>query len=493
MSMKVNVSKPDINVALNRGATSARLQNGVAIMNFKFQPTGLITVTKKETNVAGRILVIDDDREFLINISEYLTKVGYRVTTAETVEEGIRLAATLPFHVCLLDRSIGYDSGLDALPKLRELAPLMRIIMVTGHAGVEEAINTMAQGASDYLVKPCSPEQLRIAVARQVDTRRMIERIDSLEREHSSEKPALSSKSETMRAAISLAFQVAVTDANILILGESGTGKGVIARAIHQASNRSSGSLVTVNCPSLSQELLESEMFGHIKGSFTGAVQSNVGRVSHADGGTIFLDEVGDFPLSLQPKLLRFIQDKEYERVGDPVTRKIDARILAATNHDLDSMVKEGSFRLDLLYRLNVITITLPPLRERIEDLEDLATGFILRFAASYGMPARRLSSSGLSLLQRYSWPGNVRELQNMMERSVILSRTEEIGIELLALGDVECNKHEALPGSPVSLETLERTHIERVLATSENLDVAAKILGIDASTLYRKRKAFKM
>ncbi|MEO6173251.1 MAG: sigma-54 dependent transcriptional regulator [Arenimonas sp.] len=450
-------------------------------------------MTKNETPVAGRILAIDDDRELLENFSLCLTKQGYRVVTAETLEEGVRLAATLPFHVCLLDRNIGYDSGLDALPKLRELAPLMRVIMVTGHSGVEEAINTIAQGASDYLVKPCSPEQLCIAVARQVDTRRLIDRLDTLERESSNETPQLSSNNDAMRAAINTALQVAGTDANILLLGESGTGKGVLVRAIHNASQRATGALVTVNCPSLSAELLESEMFGHIKGSFTGASQTNVGRVSHADGGTVFLDEVGDFPLALQPKLLRFIQDKEYERVGDPVTRKADARIIAATNQDLDSMVKQGSFRLDLLYRLNVITITLPPMRERIEDLEELAINFIRRYAASYGMPARHLAPSALAQMQMYAWPGNVRELQNMMERAVILSRSEEIAADVLALGRGDHSKNEVAPGCAISLEALERTHIERVLATSDNLDAAAKILGIDASTLYRKRKAYKL
>ncbi len=462
-------------------------------MNIKFQPTEMTSVSKNEKPVTGRILAIDDDRAILENFSLCLSREGYRVTTAETVEEGLRLAATLPFQVCLLDRNIGYESGLEALPKLREMAPLMRVIMVTGHSGVNEAIETIAQGASDYLVKPCSPEQLRIAVARQIDTRRMIDRLDALERESGNEIPELNSKNDAMREAISLALKVAGTDANILLLGESGTGKGVVARVIHDASNRAGGSLVTVNCPSLSAELLESEMFGHIKGSFTGASQTNVGRVSHADGGTIFLDEVGDFPLTLQPKLLRFIQDKEYERVGDPVTRKADARIIAATNHDLDAMVKTGQFRLDLLYRLNVISITLPPLRERVEDLEDLATGFIRRFAASYGMPARRLSAAALAQLQMYAWPGNVRELQNMMERAVILCRSEEVGTELLALGRHDNSKPEVAAGAVMSLEALERMHIERVLATSENLDAAAKTLGIDASTLYRKRKAYKL
>lgn len=438
---------------------------------------------------AGRILAIDDDARLLQNFTLALEADGYSVETAETLDEGLRLAATRPFHVCLLDHNIGYDSGIEALPRLRDLAPLMRVVMVTGNSAVDDAVKAISLGASDYLVKPCSPEQLRIAVARQVDTRRMLDRMDSLEREVEAGTPTLSSKNATMQAAIDMALQVARTDANLLILGESGTGKGVFAKAVHRASARAAGALVTVNCPSLSAELMESELFGHSKGSFTGAVQNTVGRVSHADGGTIFLDEVGDFPLALQPKLLRFIQDKEYERVGDPVTRKADARIVAATNRDLDAMVKEGQFRLDLLYRLNVIGITVPALRERPEDLQDLAEGFVRRFAASYGLPARRLSASALSQLRGYAWPGNVRELQNMMERAVILARGEEIGADLLALNTSA--RHDPQPGAPISLDALERLHIERVLEVSDSLDAAARTLGIDASTLYRKRKLF--
>ena len=438
---------------------------------------------------SGRILAIDDDARLLQNFTLALESDGYSVETAETLADGLRLAATRPFHVCLLDHNIGYDSGIDALPRLRELAPLMRVIMVTGNAAVDDAVKAIALGASDYLVKPCSPDQLKISVARQVDTRRILDRLDSFEREAGASTPELGSKNKAMQAAIDMALQVARTDANLLLLGESGTGKGVIAKAVHRASARAAGALVTVNCPSLSAELMESELFGHSKGSFTGAVQNTVGRVTHADGGTIFLDEVGDFPLPLQPKLLRFIQDKEYERVGDPVTRKADARIVAATNRDLDAMVRDGQFRLDLLYRLNVICITLPPLRERPEDLEDLATGFVRRYAGDYSLPARRLSPSALSQLRAYAWPGNVRELQNMMERAVILCRSEEISPELLALSANARN--DAQPGMAISLDELERLHIERILASSESLDAAARTLGIDASTLYRKRKLF--
>jgi NtrC-family two-component system response regulator AlgB len=438
---------------------------------------------------AGRILAIDDDARLLQNFTLALESDGYSVETADNLADGLRLAATRPFHVCLLDHNIGYDSGLEALPRLRELAPLMRVVMVTANAAIDDAVKAIALGASDYLVKPCSPEQLRISVARQVDTRRILDRLDTFEREAQIGAAELTSKNKAMQAAIEMALQVARTDANLLLLGESGTGKGVIAKAVHRASPRAAGALVTVNCPSLSAELMESELFGHSKGSFTGAVQNTVGRVTHADGGTIFLDEVGDFPLALQPKLLRFIQDKEYERVGDPVTRKADARIVAATNRDLETMVKAGQFRLDLLYRLNVITITLPPLRERPEDLEDMANGFVRRYASDYGLPARRLSPSALSQLRAYAWPGNVRELQNMMERAVILGRNEEIGPELLALS--ASARHDAQPGMAISLDELEHLHIERVLASSESLDAAARTLGIDASTLYRKRKLF--
>lgn len=452
-----------------------------------------LALVNKERVLVGRILAIDDDPGLLENFSVYLSKEGYLVIKAATLNDGLRFAASQPFHVCLLDRTIGLDSGIEALPRLRELAPLMRIIVVTAHSGVADAVAAMAQGASDYLVKPCLPEQLKIAVARQIDTRRMLDRLDALERDSGRLIPELVSKSPAMQAAIDLAMQVARTDANVLLLGDSGSGKGMLARTIHDASPRAQSTLVTVNCPSLSGELLESEMFGHIKGSFTGATQNTAGRVSHADGGTIFLDEVGDFPVALQPKLLRFIQDKEYERVGDPVTRKADARIIAATNRDLDAMVKDGRFRLDLLYRLNVISIKLPSLRERLEDMEDLANGFIRRFASNYSLPARALSPSAVVRMRSYDWPGNIRELQNMMERAVILCREEQIGPELLVFGRADSNKAELAAGTPISLEALERLHIERILASSESLEVAARTLGIDSSTLYRKRRTYDL
>ncbi len=439
----------------------------------------------------GRILAIDDDPGLLESFSLCLGEVGYRVATATSLQAGLKLAAVQPFQVCLLDRVIGYDCGVDALPRLREVAPDMRVIMVTAHSRVDDAVQAIAEGAADYLVKPCSPEQLRIAVARQMDTRRLLDRLARLEQE----APARDhppSRSPKMAQLLDTARQVARTDANVLLLGESGTGKGVLAAAIHDWSPRAGAPFATVNTPSLSAELLESELFGHARGAFTGATASTQGRVSNADGGTLFLDEVGDFPLALQPKLLRFIQDREYERVGDPTTRRADVRLVSATNRDLEAMVRENAFRLDLLYRLNVITLTLPPLRDRREDVDALAEGFLRRYAKAYHRPASRLADAAMARLRAYAWPGNVRELQNVIERAVILSEGDVVGDEHLSLG-AAAGEDPALPavGAPVSLELLERRHIEAVLAGSHTLDAAARTLGIDSSTLYRKRKAY--
>jgi NtrC-family two-component system response regulator AlgB len=445
-----------------------------------------------EPSVTGRILAIDDDRELLATFTECLTADGHRVTAADTIAEGLQHAATQPFHVCLLDRTVGHDSGMAALPRLRELAPQMRVIMVTGHTGVDEAVHAMAQGAADYLIKPCSAGQLRVAIARQLDTRRLLDRIETLEREPPAALDQLDSANPRMQDVLRLAAQVARTDANVLLLGESGTGKGVLAAAIHQSSARGAAPLATIHCPSLSAELLESELFGHVKGAFTGATQNTVGRVSHADGGSLFLDEVGDFPLSLQPKLLRFIQDKQYERIGDPVTRRADVRIIAATNRDLQAMVRDGAFRLDLFYRLNVIALTLPSLRERPEDIEALAQRFLRQYATRYRRPATGFSDEARDAIRAYPWPGNIRELQNVIERAVILCNGADIEVSCLAI--VAAGEPPAAgprPGSAVSLAELERLHIQRVLETAPTLEAAARILGIDASTLYRKRRAF--
>lgn len=440
----------------------------------------------------GRILLVDDESAILRSFRYCLEDEGYSVATASSAQQAENLLQRQVFDLCFLDLRLGDDNGLDVLAQMRVQAPWMRVVIVTAHSAVDTAVDAMQTGAADYLVKPCSPDQLRLAAAKQLEVRQLTARIEALEGEVRKQGDVLESHSPAMAAVLETARQVAATDANILILGESGSGKGELARAIHHWSKRAKKSCVTINCPSLTAELMESELFGHSRGAFTGATENTLGRISQADGGTLFLDEIGDFPLTLQPKLLRFIQDKEYERVGDPVTRNADVRILAATNRDLAGMVAQGTFREDLLYRLNVIVLNLPPLRERAEDIIGLAERFLARFVKDYGRPARGFTDDARALLRRYNWPGNVRELRNVIERASIICNFDLIGVEQLAVGEQTTNSAPRI-GEAMSLEALEKAHIAAVMASSATLDQAAKTLGIDASTLYRKRKQYSL
>ena len=437
----------------------------------------------------GRILLVDDEPAILRTFRYCLEDEGYQVATASSGAQAEAVLQGQVFDLCFLDLRLGEESGLDVMARMRAQAPWMRVVIVTAHSAVDTAVDAMQAGAADYLVKPCSPDQLRMAAAKQLEVRQMEARLESLEQAVEQTRVAPESRSPAMMAVLETARQVVGTDANILILGESGTGKGELARLIHGWSGRSQRDCVTINCPSLTAELMESELFGHSKGAFTGASESTLGRVSQADGGTLFLDEIGDFPLTLQPKLLRFIQDKVYERVGDPVTRQADVLILAATNLDLAEMVKQGLFREDLLYRLNVITLTLPPLRERPDDVLDLAERFLARFVKEYARPARGFSEDARQALLNYHWPGNIRELRNVIERVGIICAEEQVAASHLGLGEPDHGNTAPRVGSNLSLSELERAHIAAVLASSATLDQAARTLGIDASTLYRKRK----
>jgi NtrC-family two-component system response regulator AlgB len=294
-----------------------------------------------------------------------------------------------------------------------------------------------------------------------------------------------------MQRALALARQVATSEATVLLRGENGTGKGVLARAIHTWSRRAAAPFATVSCPTLSAELFESELFGHALGAFTGAVKDTPGRVAACEGGSLFLDEVGDIPLALQPKLLRLLQEKAYERVGEAVTRRADVRLISATNIDLEAAAKAGRFREDLFYRLNVVQIDLPPLRERLEDLEDLAQSFLGFFARENRKPGLAFSAGVLERLKAHAWPGNVRELRNAVERSVILCPGGEILPEHLPprLGGAMGPALQS--GDLVSIEKMEEAHIRRVLARTRSLEEAAQVLEIDAATLWRKRKKY--
>ncbi|EMY8449849.1 sigma-54-dependent response regulator transcription factor AlgB [Pseudomonas aeruginosa] len=439
----------------------------------------------------GRILLVDDESAILRTFRYCLEDEGYSVATASSAPQAEALLQRQVFDLCFLDLRLGEDNGLDVLAQMRIQAPWMRVVIVTAHSAVDTAVDAMQAGAVDYLVKPCSPDQLRLAAAKQLEVRQLTARLEALEDEVRRQGDGLESHSPAMAAVLETARQVAATDANILILGESGSGKGELARAIHTWSKRAKKPQVTINCPSLTAELMESELFGHSRGAFTGATESTLGRVSQADGGTLFLDEIGDFPLTLQPKLLCFIQDKEYERVGDPVTRRADVRILAATNRDLGAMVAQGQFREDLLYRLNVIVLNLPPLRERAEDILGLAERFLARFVKDYGRPARGFSEAAREAMRQYPWPGNVRELRNVIERASIICNQERVDVDHLGFSATQSASSAPRIGESLSLEDLEKAHITAVMASSATLDQAAKTLGIDASTLYRKRKQY--
>jgi NtrC-family two-component system response regulator AlgB len=442
------------------------------------------------------VLLVDDDPAMLRNFRRALDEVGYRIETAQSAAEAEAALARAVFDVCLLDVNLGEDSGMDLLPRLREAAPWMRVVMATALNDATLAVSALRTGASDYLVKPCSPDELLHAVAQQADARRLEKRIEALEKSADDGRSEidLETRNPQLLATYEVARQVAATDATVLILGESGVGKNVLARAIHDWSSRTKGNFATVSCPSLSAELLASELFGHVRGAFTGATDNRQGRVQVADGGTLFLDEIGDMPGSLQPKLLRFIQDREYERVGDPHTRKADVRVIAATNHDLRAMVNDGRFREDLYYRLNVVTLTMPSLRERREDIARLATHLLEKFVRQYDRPARRFGDAATALLVAYDWPGNLRELRNVVERAVILCQGDAVGPEHLPFSNNARGLGGGLRvGDPVSLQELEQAHIQALLAISPTMEAAARTLGIDSSTLYRKRKQYNM
>jgi NtrC-family two-component system response regulator AlgB len=359
----------------------------------------------------------------------------------------------------------------------------------------------MKLGAVDYLPKPFTPAQVRLVVQNVAERRRLQHEVTALRHQLRRAYPDVSidSRNSGMRHTIEMARQVAHGDSTVLLVGESGTGKGLLARSIHEWSTRAGRPFVTVHCPSLSAELFESELFGHAKGAFTSAVKANPGRVSYAERGTLFLDEIGDLPAPMQGKLLRFIQDREYERVGDPNTRRADVRLIAATNHDLQKAVRENRFREDLYYRLNVVAIETPPLRSRPEDIVPLAAQFLAFFAARDNRPVRRFTPAAETALERHGWPGNVRELQNVIERAVIFATGIEVAPGDLVFGGslteteaVVASGVEFAAGADVTLEVLEREHILRVVSQSRTLEEAAHTLGIDPSTLWRKRREYR-
>jgi NtrC-family two-component system response regulator AlgB len=439
------------------------------------------------------ILLIDDDANLRKSIRLALATMSHTVFEARNGEQAKEIAAREQVDVALLDLKLGTESGLHLLPELRQMVPAMQVVVITAYATIETAVEAMRGGAFDYLPKPFTPEQLRTILERTARLRRLESQVHNLENQIREVVPEadLRTQDPAMQHAIDLAMKAADSDASILLRGENGTGKGVLARAIHARSKRAAGPFITVHCPSLSAELLESELFGHVRGAFTGAVRDTIGKVAAAAGGTLFLDEVGDLPLPLQPKLLRLLQEKRYERVGDTQTRVSDVRIVSATNRVLEADTAGGRFREDLLYRLNVIEITLPPLRQRRADILPLAEHLLEFFAAGASRPIAGFTEEAKQALLRHPWPGNVRELRNAIERGCILTAGSNVGLADLPAPVGAPAAPGVEVGYRVSLDALEAEHIRRILASTATIEEAAEVLGIDPSTLYRKRKRY--
>jgi NtrC-family two-component system response regulator AlgB len=438
------------------------------------------------------ILLVDDDPNLRKSLRLALETMKHKVTEAGDGAQAQELLGHNFFDAAFLDLRLGREKGLDVLPALLQLAPGLAVVVVTAFATIETAVEAMRRGASDYLAKPFTPNQLRLVLDRIICVRRLQSHVAELEEQIRSIVPEadLQTQEPAMQHALELAFKAAPSEATILLRGESGTGKGVLARAIHARSLRAAGPFITVSCPSLSAELLESELFGHVQGAFTGAMRDTVGKVAAAEGGTLLLDEVGELPLALQPKLLRLLQEKRYERVGETRTRASNARVLAATNRDLQAEVSAATFREDLLYRLNVIEVLVPPLRMRGSDIGPLADHLLQFFARQAGRPGLEFTDEARTALLRHPWPGNVRELRNAIERGVILSSGSTVGLaDLPAQVGARPPSSGMELGGKVTLDDLEFEHIRRLLASSPTLDEAALVLGIDPSTLYRKRK----
>lgn len=439
------------------------------------------------------ILVIDDNASLRRTLRTSLEVLGHQAVEARDGAQALALLGHRPFEMALLDLRLSQEQGLDLLPRLLALAPGLHVVIVTAYATIETAVEAMRRGAFDYLPKPFTPDQLRVILDRIAQMRRLQSQVEDLEEQVRSVVPEadLQTTEPKMRDALEVAFKTAASEAIILLRGESGTGKGVLARAIHARSQRAAGPFVTVHCPSLSAELLESELFGHVQGAFTGAVRDTVGKVAVAEGGTLFLDEIGDLPLALQPKLLRLLQERCYERVGDTQTRAGNVRVIAATNRSLEAEIAAGRFREDLFYRLNVIEVTLPPLRERPADILPLAEHLFRFFARQTGKGLLGFAESVREVLLRYAWPGNIRELRNVVERGVILASGPLV--ELNHLPSQVGNPAPSNQGTnePVTLDQMEAEHIRRILASTATMEEASAKLGIDPSTLYRKRKKY--
>jgi two-component system, NtrC family, response regulator AlgB len=448
---------------------------------------------RAKCETAMKVLLVEDDAPLRRTLRVTLEASGHTVSEAAGGEAAVGLLARTPHDLALVDVKLGRASGIALMAELKKAQPGLVVVLMTAYATVETAVEALRGGAYDFLTKPFTPKQLAVALDRVAEVLALRAEVAGLKAELAAVNPEqVPTADPAFARLLDQVRKAAKADATILLRGESGVGKGVMAKRVHAESNRAKGPFVTVSCPSLSAELLESELFGHTQGAFTGAVKETFGKVAAADRGTLFLDEIGDLPPPLQPKLLRFLQEREYERVGETRTRTADVRVIAATNRDLKADVTAGRFREDLLFRLEVIEFTLPPLRDRKPDILPLARAALAGFARQMGKKLTGFDPAAEALLTAYRWPGNLRELRNACERVALLCDGPKVTPDDLP----ERLRHRSPPSPGVNttaplrtLEEVEAEHIARVLAATPSLDEAAEVLGIDPSTLYRKRK----
>jgi DNA-binding NtrC family response regulator len=445
-----------------------------------------------------KILVVDDEEVMCESLAAWLREDGYAVDTASSGRQALDQARQQDYAIYFVDLKMpGGMDGIETMMQIRRLHPEASIIIITAYATVDTAIAAMKEGAQEYIVKPCNPEEISLLVSR-------IIKVKNLQRENTILRKKLShsysahdviSKNPRMRQILELAAQVASLRSTVLIQGESGTGKELIARAIHTSGDRAQKPFVAVSCAALAETLLESELFGHEKGSFTGATERKRGKFEMADGGTIFLDEIGDISPKLQVDLLRVLQERCFYRVGGSEEVRVDVRVIAATHVNLQLAVSEGKFRDDLFYRLNVIEIRIPPLRERREDIPLLVRHFMERLSHELGKDVGEISQGALKILIDYNWPGNVRELENAVERALVTCKGQELTDEdfsFLALNGL-ASKAWSVPAGMTLQEMEKQLIVATIERTGGNIKESASILGIDRSTMYEKIKRYEI
>jgi len=440
-----------------------------------------------------RILVIDDEERMCWALERALSHEGYHVVTATRGLQGIEMALEAEPSTVILDLKMPDIDGIEVLKRLKKINPNIPVIMITAHGTIDTAIEAMKIGATDYITKPFKLDELKVQVKQALHLSNLENEVNFLRQELGKKFGKMIGQSDSIKEVVLLIQQVSKTNATVLITGESGTGKEVAAVEIHKASNRANMPFIAVNCAALPEQLLESELFGHEKGAFTGATNKKKGRFEIADKGTIFLDEIGDMPISMQVKLLRVLQERCFERVGGTETIQVDVRVIATTNSELSSAISKGTFREDLYYRLNVMHIRMPPLRSRKEDIPLLVNHFLEKFDPSH---SKKISSETMKILTRYDWPGNIRELQNAIERPLIVCQSNEIQPvhlpkELLDSIEETSEPIINLPEGGFSLEELEKhLFIKALEKHNYNQTKAAKYLGISRPTLlYRMNK----